>query len=161
MTTHSAGETGEGEGHVDGGEWVTSRVGRTPYRTDVAARGFGFTADEPYALGGTDAGPTPYEYLLGALGGCTAITLRMYADRKGWPLEGVDVSLRTARSHEPDCENCERSAVGITRLERQILLRGPLDDEQRKRLMLIADRCPVKQTMERGIQMETLLEAPA
>jgi uncharacterized OsmC-like protein len=159
--THAAGETGKSEGHVDGGEWVTSRIGRTPYRTDVSARGFGFTADEPYALGGTDAGPTPYELLLGALGGCTAITLRMYADRKGWPLEGVDVSLRTARSHEPDCEDCEGSAVGITRLERQVLLRGPLDDEQRRRLMLIADRCPVKQTMERGIQMETVLEAPA
>jgi putative redox protein len=159
--THSAGDGGDGEGRVDGGAWVTSRMGRTPYRTDVSARGFGFSADEPLALGGTDAGPTPYEYLLGALGGCTAITLRMYADRKGWPLEGVDVSLRTARSHEPDCEECERSAVGITRLERRIDLHGPLDDDQRRRLMLIADRCPVKQTMERGIQMETLMEAPA
>jgi putative redox protein len=63
--------------------------------------------------------------------------------------------------HEPDCEECERSAVGITRLERRIDLHGPLDDDQRRRLMLIADRCPVKQTMERGIQMETLMEAPA
>jgi uncharacterized OsmC-like protein len=159
--THSAGGSGDSEGRVDGGAWVTSRVGRTPYRTDVSARGFGFTTDEPYALGGTDAGPTPYEYLLGALGGCTAITLRMYADRKGWPLEGVEVSLRTARSHEKDCEECEKSAVGITRLERKIDLRGPLDDEQRRRLMQMADRCPVKQTMERGLQMETLTEAPA
>ena len=159
--THSAGDGGDGEGRVDGGAWVTSRIGGTPYRTDVSARGFGFSADEPLALGGTDAGPTPYEYLLGALGGCTAITLRMYADRKGWPLEGVDVSLRTARSHEPDCEECERSAVGITRLERRIDLHGPLDDDQRRRLMLIADRCPVKQTMERGIQMETLTGTPA
>ena len=159
--THSAGDDGVREGGAEGGEWVTSRVGRTPYRTDVSARGFGFTADEPFAVGGTDAGPTPYEYLLGALGGCTAITLRMYADRKGWPLDGVDVSLRTARSHEPDCEECERSAVGITRLERKIELHGPLDDDQRRRLLLIADRCPVKQTMERGIQMETLMEAPA
>jgi uncharacterized OsmC-like protein len=157
--THSADDSGAGERRVDGDAWVTSRIGRTPYRTDVSARGFGFTADEPYALNGTDAGPTPYEYLLGALGGCTAITLRMYADRKGWPLEGVDVSLRTARSHEPDCEECERSAVGITRLERKIDLHGPLDDEQRRRLMLIADRCPVKQTMERGMQVETLAEA--
>jgi putative redox protein len=157
--THSAGGSGASEEHLDGGEWVTARIGRTPYRTDVSARGFGFTADEPYALGGTDAGPTPYEYLLGALGGCTAITLRMYADRKGWPLEGIDVSLRTARSHEPDCEECEKSAVGITRLERRVVLRGPLDDEQRRRLMLIADRCPVKQTIERGIQVETLAEA--
>jgi putative redox protein len=157
--TNAAGHIEGRDARVDGGEWVTSRVGRTSYRTDVSARGHAFTADEPFALGGTDTGPTPYEYLLGALGGCTAITLRMYADRKSWPLEGVDVSLRTARSHEPDCEDCERSAVGITRLERKIELRGPLSDEQRRRLVLIADRCPVKQTMERGIQMETLIES--
>jgi putative redox protein len=156
--TNPAGHFAEREGRVDGGEWVTSSVGRTPYRTDVLARDHAFTADEPVALGGTDAGPTPYEYLLGALGGCAAITLRMYADRKGWPLESVVVSLRTARSHEPDCEACERSEVGITRLERKIDLQGPLTEEQRRRLMLLADRCPVKQTMERGIRIETLAE---
>jgi putative redox protein len=82
-----------------------------------------------------------------------AITLRMYADRKKWPLEGVVVQLRTARSHERDCEDCETKKVGVGRIERRVDLVGPLSDEQRRRLMDIADRCPVKQSLERGIQV--------
>ena len=109
--------------------------------------------DEPVDVGGTDAGPTPYEAMLGALGGCTVITLRMYADRKGWPLEAVHVRLRQARAHERDCEICETAEVGPHRLEREIELEGPLTEEQRRRLLLIADRCPVKQTLERGIHV--------
>jgi putative redox protein len=135
----------------DGGRWVATTVGRTGLRADTTARMHSFVADEPVALGGTNAGPTPYEYLLGALSECMAITLRMYADRKQWPLEGVVVRLRTARSHEPDCEKCATEAVGITQLERQVELSGPLTDDQRTRLLLLAERCPVKQTLERGI----------
>ncbi|MEP6619041.1 MAG: OsmC family protein [bacterium] len=146
---------------VDGDGWVLSRIGPTAFRTEVRARGHGFTIDEPRAVGGTDAGATPYEYLLAALGGCTAMTLRMYANRKQWPLEGVEVGLRTARSHVSDCIDCESKDVGITRLERKIEFRGPLSDEQRERLLQIADRCPVKQTLERGFRVESLrLEAP-
>ena len=143
---------------VDDGGWVVSRIGPTAFRTDVRARNHGFAIDEPRSLGGTDAGATPYEYLLAALGGCTAMTLRMYANRKGWPLEGVEVGLRTARSHVADCVNCESSEVGITRLERTIQLKGPLSDEQRVRLMQIADRCPVKQTLERGFHVDTVAQ---
>ena len=110
-------------------------------------------ADEPVAVGGTDAGPTPYDYLLAALGGCTAMTLRMYADRKGWPLEGVRVRLRTARSHAADCDQCATVPIGGLRLEREVVLAGPLDEEQRKRLLAIADRCPVKQSLERGVHI--------
>lgn len=110
-------------------------------------------ADEPVPLGGTDRGPTPYEYLLSALGSCMAMTLRMYADRKAWPLEGVEIRLRTARAHEKDCEQCETEKVGITEIERQIEFSGPLTEEQRGRLLQIADRCPVKQTLERGIRV--------
>ena len=91
--------------------------------------------------------------LLGALGACTVITLRMYADRKEWPLESARVRLRTARSHEQDCEVCETDDVGPHELEREIELTGPLTDEQRQRLLMVADRCPVKQTLERGIQV--------
>ena len=133
--------------------WVTAQAGSGGFRTAITTRSHTFDADEPLALGGTDAGPTPYEYLLGALAGCTAMTLRIYADRKKWPLESAEVRLRTARSHEVDCEHCETDPVGITRIERQIELFGPLTDEQRDRLMQIADRCPVKQTLERGVRV--------
>jgi uncharacterized OsmC-like protein len=131
--------------------WVTARVGRHGLRTGIETRTHALTADEPTGLGGTDAGPTPYEYLLIALSGCTAMTLRMYADRRGWPLESAEVSLRTSRSHEMDCENCATQEVGVTQIERRVELTGPLDEEQHRRLMQVADRCPVKQTLERGI----------
>lgn len=130
--------------------WVTASVA-AGYRTDVAVREHRFVADEPTSVGGTDTGPTPYDYLLGALGACTAMTLRMYANRKGWPLEDAVVRLRDARSHAEDCENCTKQSVGIRRIERQIELKGALTDEQRDRLMAIADRCPIKQTLERGL----------
>jgi putative redox protein len=138
---------------VAGGVWVTARAGAAGYRTEVRVRSHALVADEPESVGGGDAGPTPYEYLLGALGGCMAMTLRMYADRKGWPLEGAEVRLRTAPSHLRDCEQCEREDVGVTRIERQVELAGPLTEEQRRRLMQIADRCPVKQTLERGLRI--------
>jgi putative redox protein len=139
--------------NVDAGNWVVARVGPAGFRTDIQARAHTLTADEPRPLGGTDLGPTPYEYLLGALSGCTVMTLRMYADRKKWPLEGVVVRMRTARTHESDCEHCEKEKVGIGRIERRIELAGALTDEQRQRLLEIADRCPVKQSLERGIQI--------
>jgi putative redox protein len=150
---HTPAPSGE-SADADGGRWVSARVDRRRYHTAIAARSHTFTADEPVGLGGADAGATPYEHLLGALGACTAITLRMYADRKGWPLEWAEVRLRTARSHEPDCEVCDTAEVGPHRLERQVVLGGPLTAEQRRRLLLIADRCPVKQTLQRGVRIE-------
>jgi uncharacterized OsmC-like protein len=142
------------EGRDDG--WLSARTGSEGYRTDVIVRGYTFVADEPASAGGTEGGPTPYDYLLAALGACTAMTLRMYASRKGWPLEEAVVRLRNARSHAADCANCDTQAVGIRRLERQVELKGPLTDEQRTRLLAIADRCPVKQTIERGVRIETV-----
>ena len=135
------------------GSWVVARVGASGFRTEITAGGHQLVADEPVGLGGTDAGATPYGILLGALSSCTAMTLRMYADRKKWPLESVVVQLRTARSHERDCEDCETQKVGVGRIERRVDLVGPLSDDQRRRLMEIADRCPVKQSLERGIQV--------
>ena len=138
---------------TDAGRWVTARVGAAGFRTEIETRAHRLRADEPVPLGGTDAGPTPYELLLGALASCTAMTLRMYADRKGWPLADAEVRMRSARSHEPDCEHCETEKVGIGRIERTVELSGSLTDEQRVRLLQIADRCPVKQTLERGIEV--------
>jgi uncharacterized OsmC-like protein len=139
---------------TDDHEWISALVGSNGFRTDISAGLHTLVADEPVSLGGTGLGPTPYELLLGALGSCMAMTLRMYADRKGWPLESVRIQLRTAQSHEKDCEQCETNDVGIPVIARRIELTGPLTDEQRKRLMLIADRCPVKQTLERGINIQ-------
>lgn len=136
--------------------WVTARVGASGYRAEISAGEHRFFADEPVALGGTDTGPSPYEYLLSALASCMAMTLRMYATRKSWPLEGVEVRLRTARAHKIDCDDCETTAVGIKQLERMIELDGPLTDDQRTRLLLIAERCPVKQTFEAGIAFTTV-----
>lgn len=139
----------------DGGSWVISRVSRKGFQTALVARSHHLVADEPVSLGGTDTGPTPYEYLLMALGSCTAMTLRMYADRKSWPLERAEVSVRQMRSHVRDCENCVSNPVGIERIERRIDLEGPLSDEQRTRLLAVADRCPVKQTLGKEIRVET------
>src|SRR3712207_5945204 len=144
---------GGGTQRADDG-WVSARTGAGGYRTELAAGGHTFVADEPANVGGHDGGPTPYDYLLGALGACTAMTLRMYASRKGWPLEEAVVRVRNARSHAADCADCETKQVGIRRLERQIELKGALTDEQRERLLAIADRCPVKQTIERGLKIE-------
>lgn len=148
----------ESSADTEAGHWVTAEILRGKYSTTLHARAHAFKLDEPLSLGGSDTGPTPYEALLGALGGCTAITLRMYADRKLWPLEAVRVRMRTARSHETDCEMCVDSDVGPDRVERQIELEGPLTDEQRQRLLEIAERCPLKQTLERGVRIEQGIE---
>lgn len=126
---------------------VTVSIGRDRFATDIVAGGHTLRADEPASVGGADTGPTPYGYLLAALGGCTAITLRMYADRKGWPLEGVQTRLSHQRVHARDCEQCESESgrVDIIRLELELI--GDLDDDQRTRLLDIAKKCPVHRTL--------------
>jgi uncharacterized OsmC-like protein len=138
----------------DGGGWVSARTGLTGFRTEISVGDHTFVADEPANVGGGGGGPTPYDYLLASLGACTAMTLRMYASRKGWPLEEAVVRLRNSRSHAADCADCATKPVGIRRLERQIELKGALTDDQRARLLAIADRCPVKQTIQRGVEIE-------
>ena len=151
-TPASAGETDAD----DSAGWVVSTVDRAGFRTAIRAGGFDFIADEPVSVGGSGTGPTPYDYMLAAIGSCTAMTLRMYADRKQWPLERVVVRLRHTPAHIKDCEACETSAVGPRRIDRMVEIVGDLSEEQHKRLMQIADRCPVKQTFERGIQVRTV-----
>jgi len=133
---------------------VVARIGREHYRTEIEVGGKSVVVDEPASLGGGDSGPTPYDMILGSIGACTAMTVRMYADRKGWPLESVTVRLRQARSYQQDCEDCDAQALpGIT-IERELVMEGALDDEQRERLAQIADRCPVKQALERGVHVQ-------
>jgi putative redox protein len=112
-------------------------------------------ADEPPAIGGGDAGPNPYELLLMSLGACTSMTLRLYARRKQWPLTRVTVRLRHARIHAEDCAECETKTGLLDRIEREIVLEGPLDPEQRARLMEIAQLCPVHRTLTSEISIVT------
>jgi uncharacterized OsmC-like protein len=112
-------------------------------------------ADEPVAFGGTDTGPSPYDFLLAALGACTSMTISLYARQKGWPLENVTVSLHHSKIHATDCAECETKVGKIDRIEREIHLAGTLTNEQRAKLMEIADRCPVHQTLTSEINIQT------
>lgn len=132
---------------------VEVRIGRSGFRVDISARGHTIVADEPASLGGGDAGPTPYDLLAASLGACIAMTLRIHADRRGWPLEGVTVRLAHSRVHEKDCEDCDARKVGVDQLARSIELAGTLTDEQLAGLLRIADRCPVGQTLTRGVRI--------
>lgn len=125
----------------------------------VFARGHRLLADEPRSVGGRNAGMTPYDLLLGALGTCTSMTLRMYAARKKWPLDAVRVHLEHDRIHAADCENCEFEDGQVDQLTRVIELEGAdLTDEMRTRLLQIADRCPVHRTLEGQIHIATRLQ---
>jgi putative redox protein len=108
-------------------------------------------------LGGTDTGPNPYEYLLGALEGCTSMTLRMYADHKGWPLEDIRVRLTHAKIHAKDCGDCETKEGRIDRVTMDIEVAGPLEEAQRERLLEIADRCPVHRTLRSEVKVASTL----
>jgi putative redox protein len=123
----------------------------------VEARGHTIVVDEPTEGGGDDAGPTPYELLLGALGTCTAITVRMYATRKDWPLESVEVHLAHERVHAEDCENCDNphAAAFLDRISKRVIMHGSLSTEQQARLLDISERCPVQRTLQSSIAIQT------
>ena len=112
-----------------------------------------FAVDEPVSAGGGDAGADPYALLLAALGACTSMTLRVYADRKKWPLGEVVVELSHSRAHADDCAGCERPDARVDQIERRILLSGPLDAEQTARLAEIARKCPVHKTLTAGVNV--------
>ena len=115
-------------------------------------------ADEPLEAGGTDEGPGPYEFLLAALGACTAMTLQLYARRKQWPLEKVEVSLSHDRIYAHDCADCVTKEGKINRIDRYISLTGELSDEQKNRLLEIAQQCPVHRTLTSEISIRDHLD---
>jgi uncharacterized OsmC-like protein/pimeloyl-ACP methyl ester carboxylesterase len=136
---------------------VTARCKAGSLRTEMFANGFPLVADEPASYGGSDEGPSPYEYLLAALGACTAMTLNLFARNKGWPLEEVVVRLFHGKVHAEDCRDCAEKERQIDSFQREVELIGELDEAQRQRLLEIAGRCPVHRTLARESHIETSL----
>ncbi len=145
------------EPRLDSDRQVVTRTGDDGFTTEIKTVDHYFLADEPTSLGGKNLGPTPYDLLIAALGSCTSITLRMYADRKGWPLEEVRVHLDHNKVHEQDCENCENEKSKIDQIDREIELFGNLDQEQKQKLIEIADKCPVHRTLHGEVRVITKL----
>ena len=125
----------------------------TGLRQEVRAGAHALVADEPVSAGGHDAGPDPYSLLLAALGACTAMTLRMYAARKEWPLDGVDIELTHSREHAADCVGCDDPGAKVDVITRRIWVKGDLDAAQVARLTEIAQRCPVHKTLVAGVRV--------
>lgn len=134
---------------------VLAQLGKEGYTTQIMAGRHGLIADEPLEVGGNNFGPSPYQYLNIALGACTAMTLQMYARRKKWPLEEVNVHLSFNRSYIEDCSHCDEKDQRIDQFEREIELIGDLNTEQINRLLEIANRCPVHRTLESSAEVIT------
>jgi putative redox protein len=124
---------------------INARLGASDFHMELRNDSHVWYADEPLELGGKNLGPNPYELMLSALSSCSAITMKMYANRKEWPLEGVDVK----------CDLVKDEPTGPNRIVRQIHLEGPLDDDQKARLLQIADLCPVHKMLSQGVKIET------
>jgi putative redox protein len=140
-----------------GGVLVVS-TGTGPFEQRLLDGRHILAADEPSDVGGSDAGPGPYELLLMALGACTSMTVKMYAMRKGWPLEGAEVRLRHSRVYSRDRADCEDKKTLMDHVDRSLRLIGPLSPEQRSRLLEIADKCPVHRTLTAGVEIKTALD---
>ena len=148
-------ETSRDATSSEGTVTVTEALGGG-YTQQIAAGRHQLVADEPGPIG-DDVGPTPYDLLLAGLGACTSMTVRMYAARKRWPLEQIRVTLRHSRIHAKDCADCETSATLIDHIDCDVELTGDLDDTQRQRLLHIAERCPVHQTLTSEVHIATSL----
>ena len=135
---------------------VVTETRRGKLENMIAIGDHHFIADEPVSVGGGGRGPDPYELVTAGLGACTSMTLRLYADRKGWPLEKVSVALSHSKDYADDCEHCEEGRK-IDIFERTITVDGPLDEEQRAKLLEMADKCPVHRTLEEQVHIRTQL----
>lgn len=129
--------------------------GSTGFAQEIIVGPHQLAADEPLSVGGTDAGPTPYDFLLAALGSCKSMTVTMYAQRKSWPLQSVTVRLRHSKIHAEDCAECETKEGKIDRIDLDIEFDGPLTNEQRSKLLEIAEKCPVHRTLISEINIRT------
>ena len=133
---------------------VITKIDRAKYKTIVETGNHELVADEPAPFG-QDLGPSPYDFLLTALGTCVTMTLRMYADRKGWDLEEVHVHLEQSRIYAEDCEDCESQDGYVHLIEKKLKFVGELTEEQIQRLLVISDKCPVHKTLSNEIKIIT------
>ncbi|MEL6963501.1 MAG: bifunctional alpha/beta hydrolase/OsmC family protein [Pseudomonadota bacterium] len=141
------------------GEVVVAESGEGKFTQLVRAGSHHLVADEPKSFGGDDRGAGPYDYLLAGLGACTSMTVRMYADRKGWPVERMIIGLSHAKVHAEDCADCETQGGKIDEIVRTIQIDGDLDEEQRARLLEIADKCPVHRTLTHEVKIRSHLRS--
>ncbi|CAN5457916.1 hypothetical protein BH18VER1_BH18VER1_22130 [soil metagenome] len=156
MTNPAAGLNSSLE-HAD----VVVRGRPSAFLQEVSVGKHRFQADEPFSIGGSDAAPDPYDYLLAALGACTSMTIGMYARRSKWPLDDVVVGLRHSRIHAEDCADCETKSGMLDRIEVDIQLIGDLTPAQREKLMHIAHKCPVHRTLKSEIAIAVREETEA
>ena len=145
----------EQDEQIEVGTVLVRETGGGKFQQEILSGPHRFLADEPVKVGGLDSGPGPYDLLLAGLGACTSMTLRLYAEHKKLPLERVSVRLSHNKIHAEDCLNCETKEGMIDRIDRNITMEGPLDAEQRKRLLEIANKCPVHRTLESEIEIRT------
>lgn len=139
------------------GQVIVASTGENPFQQAVAMGPHFTLADEPIAVGGGNTGPAPYDFLLAGLGACTSMTLQMYAARKGWPLERAEVRLQHQKIHAQDCQDCETKIGKIDAITRQVRLFGPLNADQRTKLLEIADKCPVHRSLNSEVLVQTAL----
>jgi uncharacterized OsmC-like protein/alpha/beta superfamily hydrolase len=145
------------DGAVHDGTVLVAERGTGAYTVAITAGPHTWLGDEPASVGGDDLGPAPYDMLTAALGACTAMTLRMYAQQKKWPLDRVSVALKHAKIYATDCATCETKTGKIDRIERLVTIEGDLSAEQRQRLLEIADKCPVHRTLHSEVNVVTRL----
>jgi putative redox protein len=136
---------------------VAARTLAGGFRTELNVAGHPLVADEPASVGGTAEGPTPYDLLSAALASCTTMTLMMYAKHKGIELEAVTVRVRHEKVHAKDCEDCETAAGRIDEFVRELVIEGEISEQQRQRMLEIADRCPVHRSLHSEVKIRTVI----
>lgn len=137
---------------------VHFHLGDQNYKTIMTAGPHELIADEPEDVGGNDDGPDPYDYLLMALGSCSVITMKMYADRKEWPVEDIFIEMRHAKGHAEDCEDCDDPKARIDKIEKEIIVEGDLNEKQLDRLLEISKKCPVHKTLLKNVEIISTVE---
>lgn len=137
---------------------VHFHLGSKKYKTVMTAGNHELIADEPEKAGGGDEGPDPYDYLLMALGSCTTITMKMYADHKGWPVEDIYVELKHFKAHAEDCEDCDDPKAKIDKIDKELIVKGDLTQKQLDRMLEISKKCPVHKTLLNKIEIQSSIE---